>query len=192
MGKLTGNVPTVAHRLQTNENLDWLHRVRNGLDALYLISGCLAAACLVGILLMTMLQIGARLTGHSLRGASDYAGYFMAGAAFFGFPYALNQGAQIRIELFLSMMGRRRPLIERLGFVVSSVIAIWFAYHCWGLVSWSYELGDVSQGLDATPIWIPQLTMAIGVSLMAVSVVDRTLRLFITGNHGLPQSPDSL
>jgi len=169
-----------------------LRKLRNALDALYLLSGYLAAICMVGILVMTMLQIGARVTGHNFRGASDYAGYFMAGSAFLAFPYAFNEGAQIRIELFLSMMGRWRYLAERASFLTASAIAIWFAWYCWKLVYWSYLLGDVSQGMDATPTWIPQLTMGFGATLFAIAVVDRTTRLLFTGEHGLPASPDAL
>ena len=57
------------------------------------------------------------------------------------------------------------------------------------MVYWSYALGDVSQGLDATPIWIPQLSMAFGVSLLAVAVIDHGLRLLLTGDHQIPASP---
>lgn len=169
-----------------------LTRLRNGLDAMYLLSGYLAAAAMAGILVMTMVQIGARLTGHNFRGASDYAGYFMAASAFFGFPYALNAGAHIRIELFLSMMGRFRKLGENISFIVSSAIASWFSFYCWKLVYWSYMLGDISQGMDATPIWIPQLSMSVGSSLLTIAILDHTVRLLVTGNHGLPPPPDSL
>jgi hypothetical protein len=60
------------------------------------------------------------------------------------------------------------------------------------MVYWSYVLGDVSQGLDATPIWIPQLSMAFGMSLLAVAVADHGLRLIATGEHGIQASPDAV
>ena len=53
-------------------------------------------------------------------------------------------------------------------------------------------LNDISQGLDATPIWIPQLSMAIGLTVLALCVVDHSLRLILTGDHRLPASPDAL
>jgi TRAP-type C4-dicarboxylate transport system permease small subunit len=169
-----------------------LSKLRNGLDCLYRASGYLAAACMVGILAMTVLQIGARVTGYNVRGASDYAGYFMAASAFLAFPYALNEGAHIRIEIFLSLLGKRRPWMEKISFVVASFVAGWFAFYSWKLVYWSFELGDMSQGMDATPLWIPQLTMSVGASLFAVAIFDHTLRFLVTGKHGLPASPDSV
>jgi hypothetical protein len=41
-------------------------------------------------------------------------------------------------------------------------------------------------------VWIPQLSMAVGVSLMALAVVDHGLRLVITGDHGIETAPDAL
>lgn len=162
------------------------------LDRLYLYSGYLAAFFLVGIFLITMLQVVTRLMGINIRGLTDFAGYFMAASAFLAFAHTFNQGAHIRIELFLSMMGLFRRIAEWASFAVSAAIAVWLAYYAWAMVYWSYTLNDISQGLDATPIWIPQTSMAIGMSMLALAVVDHGLRLILTGDHGLPISPDAL
>lgn len=162
------------------------------LDRFYLYCGYLAGFFLVCIFLTTMLQVVSRLSGVNIRGLTDYAGYFMAASAFLAFPHTFNKGAHIRIELFMSMMGRYRVVAEWFSFLASSAIAIWLAYFAWSMVYWSSALNDISQGLDATPIWIPQLSMAIGLSILAFSVVDHTLRLMLTGEHRLPASPDAL
>lgn len=162
------------------------------LDRLYLISGYAAAACLALIFLTTVLQVLSRLSGINISGLTDYAGYFMAASAFLAFAHTFNHGSHIRIELFLSMMGRFRAVAEWFSFFVAVVVTGWLCWFAWAMVYWSYKLNDMSQGLDATPIWIPQLSMAIGLSIFAVSVVDHTLRLIITGQHQLPASPDAL
>lgn len=169
-----------------------LEKAWNRLDRLYLCSGYLAAFFLVLIFLTTMLQVASRLLGYNITGLTDYAGYFMAASAFLAFAHTFNQGAHIRIELFLSMMGRFRTVAEWFSFLVATVTAGWLAWFAWSMVYWSYKLNDISQGLDATPIWIPQLSMAIGLSILALSVVDHTLRLILTGDHRLPTSPDAL
>jgi TRAP-type C4-dicarboxylate transport system permease small subunit len=169
-----------------------LNGVWSLLDRLYLYSGYLAAFFLACIFLVTMLQVATRLAGINIRGLTDYAGYFMAASAFLAFPHTFNYGAHIRIELFLSMMGRFRRFAEWCSFIVSAAVAVWLAYFAWSMVYWSRALNDISQGLDATPIWIPQLSMAIGLSVLAVAVIDHGLRLVLTGDHGLPTSPDAL
>ena len=162
------------------------------LDRFYLCCGYLAAFFMVCIFLTTMLQVGSRWIGINIRGLTDYAGYFMAASAFLAFPHTFNRGAHIRIELFMSMMGRFRFVAELLSFSAASAIAVWLANFAWSMVYWSWTLNDISQGLDATPIWIPQLSMAIGLSVLAVCVMDHSLRLLLTGDHQLPASPDAL
>jgi TRAP-type C4-dicarboxylate transport system permease small subunit len=40
------------------------------------------------------------------------------------------------------------------------------------LVVLSREFNDVSQGNDATPLWIPQLAMALGSLVLLIAMVD--------------------
>jgi TRAP-type C4-dicarboxylate transport system permease small subunit len=162
------------------------------LDCIYLYCGYLAAFFLAGIFLTTILQVASRIVGVNITGLTDYAGYFMAASAFLAFAHTFNQGAHIRIELFLSMMGRFRRVAEWFSFVTSAAIAVWLCYFSWSMVYWSRQLNDISQGLDATPIWIPQLSMALGMTLLALCVIDHSLRLVLTGDHQLPASPDAL
>ena len=43
------------------------------------------------------------------------------------------------------------------------------------------KLHDISQGQDATPMWIPQLAMAFGTVLVAIAMWDNLIRLIFTG-----------
>jgi TRAP-type C4-dicarboxylate transport system permease small subunit len=162
------------------------------LDCIYLYGGYLAALFLVCIFLTTILQVFSRIAGVNISGLTDYAGYFMAASAFLAFAHTFNKGAHIRIELFMSMMGRFRRQAEWFSFFISAAIASWLSYYTWSMVYWSRKLNDISTGLDATPIWIPQMSMAFGVTLLAICVIDHSLRLLLTGNHQLPASPDAL
>jgi TRAP-type C4-dicarboxylate transport system permease small subunit len=167
-------------------------RIWSRLDRLYLYCGYGAAFCMVCIFAVTMVQIFGRMVGFNPRGLTDYAGYFMAASAFLAMAHTLNKGAHVRLELFLSMMGRYRIVAEWFAFAATSVIAVWLSYFSWSMVYWSFTFGDVSQGLDATPMWIPQSTMAIGFTMMAICVVDHGLRLIMTGDHGIQSAPDAL
>jgi TRAP-type C4-dicarboxylate transport system permease small subunit len=162
------------------------------LDRIYLWCGYLGAFFLCCIFLTTMLQVVSRLVGINIRGLTDYAGYFMAASAFLAFPHTFNKGGHIRIELFLSMMGRFRVVAEWFSFITTSLIALWLTYYAWSMVYWSRSLNDISQGLDATPIWLPQVSMAFGLSVLALAVIDHSLRLIIAGDHQLPASADAL
>ena len=162
--------------------------IRRALDALYLWSAYLAAAAMVIVLLVTLAQIVTRYGHITVTGLSDYAGYFMAASAFLAFAHALNRGAHVRIELILSIAGRYRYAAEVLSFSLGALISGWFAYYACRMVWWSWKYGDISTGLDATPLWIPQLSMAFGSVLFAVAIADQLLRLVLTGAHSVPVS----
>jgi TRAP-type C4-dicarboxylate transport system permease small subunit len=167
-------------------------RLTGFMDTVYLWAGYLGAAFMVVVFAITMAQIICRWFGISLNGAMAYAGYFMAASTFLAFAHTFNKGAHIRIEMFLSMLGRWRKPGEWIAFAVSSAIACWFAWYAWDMVFWSYSLGDLSQELDATPLWIPQSSMAFGLTLFALSIIDHGLRFILTGDHGLPEGGDAL
>lgn len=159
------------------------HPLRRALDRMYLLCGYFAAFCLIAILTIVTMQMVARWTGEILPGTSDYAGYFMASSTFFAFAYALNNGSHIRVNMLLNAMGGKRRWGELWCFAVASVLSIFWAYHAIKTVYWSYRLGDISQGLDATPIWIPQIAMAAGSVVFAISLIDNLVRVVLFGTH---------
>ncbi len=165
--------------------MNWL-LLRRVLDRLYLAAGVIAALFLIAMLLLIVAQMGARWTQATFRGAPDYAGYCMASASFFAFAHALNRGAHIRVGLLLNALGERsRHWLEVWCFFVGSVASTYIAWFAIKAVRWSYKFHDISQGQDATPIWIPQLSMAIGASLLAICFWDNLVRLLFTRTHNL-------
>ena len=46
------------------------------------------------------------------------------------------------------------------------------AYYSIRLAYLSFDFNDISTGNDATPLWLPQLTMALGTAVLAIALVD--------------------
>ncbi len=162
-----------------------LRIVRRTLDGLYLLGGVVGAVFLILILLLIVAQMVARWTGNVFPGATDYAGYCMAAASFFAMAYALNRGAHIRVSLFLTALGRYRRWGEIWCLGIASALSIYFAYYAIKSVVWSRKLNDISQGLDATPVWIPQMAMAMGTTLLAIALIDNLIRMVFAGTSGI-------
>jgi TRAP-type C4-dicarboxylate transport system permease small subunit len=159
--------------------------LRRLLDGLYFAGGVLAALCLVSILVIIVAQMVARWTGLTFPGAASYAGYAMAGASFLAFAHALNRGAHIRVSLLLAALGRHARWLEVWCFGIGAALAWFLARYAIKAVYWSWKLKDVSQGQDATPLWIPQLAMATGAVLLAIALTDHLLRVLFTGDAGI-------
>jgi TRAP-type C4-dicarboxylate transport system permease small subunit len=153
------------------------------LDRVYLWAGYAAAACICLILFVTVTQIVTRYLGINVRGLSSYAGYLMAASTYLGLAHALSRGSHIRIETVSKLFGSRKIYIDLFAFSAGMVIATWFAWYCCNMVYTTFVLEDVSTDLDATPLWIPQATMAIGSVLFAIAMADNFLTLLLTRKY---------
>ena len=155
------------------------------LDRLARASGAAAAASLAAIALVIGAQIVARLMGQQIPAADDFAAWAMAASAFLALPYALRNGDHIRVTLIAQML----PMSWQRGFdtlatAIGVALASWAAWSVVGFVLDSWRFGEVAQGMLAVPLWIPQLSMAVGMALFALMMVDRLLRVSL----GLPLS----
>lgn len=165
--------------------------LRAGLDALYRLGGMLAALSLFGVFAIIVAQMIARWSGISLRGSNDYAGYLMAASSFLAFATALDRGYHIRVTMLHSIFGKKTVRwFEVWAFGIGTVTAIYVAWYACKAVVWSRKLGDLSQGLDATPLWIPQTAMAAGAILLALAFLDNWVRVIFTGRHGVSEISD--
>jgi TRAP-type C4-dicarboxylate transport system permease small subunit len=158
--------------------------VRRFLDFLYQASGVMAALCLIAILGLIVLQMLARWTGEVFPGAPNYAGYAMAAASFFAFVNALAHGAHIRVSILLNAVPPRvKWLLDMWCFGLGAAIAGYFTYYASTFVYWSWKFKDVSQGQDATALWIPQSVMIIGGGLLTLCLLDNFFHLLLRGEH---------
>jgi len=162
--------------------------IRRILDSLYLTGGVMAALCLIAIVCLIVLQIASRNLGFSFRGGPEYAGYAMAAASFLGFAYALNHGAHIRVSLLISALGKYRFWGEIWCYGMGTIITTTFAWFACKFTAESYRFNDISSGLDATPLWIPLISMSVGSILLAVCFWDNLITLLITGTSNIRET----
>ena len=161
-----------------------MRALRRVFDFLYVAAGVMAALCLIAILALIVAQMVARWTGEIFPGAPDYAGYAMAAASFLAFANALNRGAHIRVSILLNAVppGPKR-LLEIWCFALAAAIAWYFTYYAYWFVYWSWKFKEISQGQDATHLWIPQSVMVIGGGLLAIALTDNLVQVLIKGQH---------
>ena len=147
--------------------------LRRALDHLYDGAAVLAAVCMLGLLVMVLLSIISRQLHFNVPGTDSYAGFLMAGAGFLALAHTLKRGEHIRVTLLIgSLSPRWKRGFELWALSIASLLALLFAvYSC--KLSWqSHAFNDVSTGNDATPLWIPQLAMALGTTVLCIAFVD--------------------
>jgi TRAP-type C4-dicarboxylate transport system permease small subunit len=147
--------------------------LRAVLDRLYLAAGILAAFFMVGTLSMVIAGVAGRLLNFNLPGTDAYAGYCMAAAGFLALAHTLKRGEHIRVTLILEHVGPgAQRALELWALGMATVLAALFAYYSVRLSWQSWDFHDISTGNDATPLWIPQLTMALGTVVLCIAFID--------------------
>ena len=137
--------------------------MRKLLDGLYDGAAWLAALFMIGVLAMVLLSIVSRQFGFHVAGTDAYAGYAIAAALFLALPSTLLRGEHIRVTLLLERLPAGwRAAFEWWSLAAGAALAIYLAWFSVRLVWVSYSTHDISPAADATPLWIPQLAMALG------------------------------
>ncbi|MGQ0664519.1 MAG: TRAP transporter small permease [Pseudomonadota bacterium] len=163
--------------------------MRRALDALYDACAWIAGAFLVLILLNILVQVLGGIVAFYIRGTDAYAGYCMAGASFFALAHTLKRGEHIRVTLIVQRLtGRPRRWLELWCLAVAVFLSGNFAYYSWKMVWWSWTFTDVSSAQDRTPLWIPQLVMAVGVSILVLAFIDELVQV-IRGREPAAAAP---
>ncbi|NIR29479.1 MAG: TRAP transporter small permease [Gammaproteobacteria bacterium] len=168
--------------------------MRKPLDLLYRGSGALAAVFLAAICGVVLLQVGANLidtfadwlTGEPIGlvvpSYAEFAGFFLAAASFLALAYTLRAGGHIRVSLVIQHLSRaRRRWIELWCTAAAGALCAYFAFYSIRLVLESIEYGDVSPGMIAVPLWLPQSGIALGLVILTVALVDEFLEVLRGG-----------
>lgn len=147
--------------------------MRRLLDSLYAASAWLAGISMIGVLIMVLLTMLSRSLGFAAPGTDAYAGYAMAGAGFMALASTLKAGEHIRVTLILGMLkGKAHKTLEVAALLIATVLSGFLAFYSSHLVWQSWEIEDISVGIDATPLWIPQIFMALGTLIFFIAFCD--------------------
>ena len=166
--------------------------MRKALDALYNSAAALAALFLVGLFGMVLLSIVSRQLNFHVPGTDAYAGYLMAASGFLALAHTLKRGEHIRVTLILAALtGRWKKGMELWALAFASALTAMFAWYGCRLAWQSRTFHDISTSSDATPLWIPQIGMAVGTVILAIAFLDE-LVLEIRGQRIAQSSDEAL
>jgi TRAP-type C4-dicarboxylate transport system permease small subunit len=147
--------------------------MRRILEGLYDGAAWLAALAMIGVLLMVLLSIVSRQFGFHVAGTDAYAGYSMAAAGFLALAHTLKRNEHIRVTLLLGRLkGRARHGLELWALTAAVFLSGLFAFYSVRLAWVSRAINDMSTSSDATPLWIPQIGMAVGTVILLVAFID--------------------
>ena len=143
------------------------------LDKFYRFLMFLACLSMVSAFLTIILGVAAREFGWDIPGLDAYAGYSIAAALFLALPGTLKHGDHIRVTLLLDRVSPRvRNILEWWSLGAGLALTGYMAWYA-GRLAWvSYATHDISPGADASPLWIPQISMAVGAIVLFIALLD--------------------
>lgn len=150
--------------------------MRRFLDRLYLASGAMGALFIALIAALMIAQSVLREFGVRTGAVNDVVAWFCAAASFFAMAHAFKHGDFVRVTLLLEHVSeRKRRALEIVCLSIGSVCVAYLAWWANKFTYDSYVFNEMAQGLLPIPIWIPQLSFALGSLLLLVAVVDELI-----------------
>lgn len=153
------------------------------LDKFYRFLMFLSCVSMVLAFASIMLGVAAREFRWDIQGLDAYAGYAIAATLFLALPSTLKHGDHIRVTLLIQRLpARAQNVLEYWCLLAASALSVYLAWFACRLVWVSYTTHDVSPSADASPLWIPQLAMALGCIGFAVAFLH-ALWARLNGRH---------
>ncbi|TQS70735.1 TRAP transporter small permease [Rhodobacteraceae bacterium] len=141
-----------------------------------------AATGLVLVALVSLVCLEALLRGgfnYSLGFAEELTGYGVVFVTFFGAALALRGNAMFQVHFLLDTWpeGTRRWLI-RAFVLIALVICVILAWKTKDLTLSSFSRGKFAPTVLRTPLWMPQIMLPAGFSVLAFFLVEQLLLTF--------------
>jgi TRAP-type C4-dicarboxylate transport system permease small subunit len=150
--------------------------MRKLLDRLYLGAAYVAASCVLLIMVLMIAQSILREMHVRTGAVNDVVAWLCAAGSFFAMAHAFKHGDFVRVTLLLEKVSdaaKRRFEIAALSIAVIAVGYLMFWANRFTYESWAFN--DIAQGLLPLPMWIPQLSFALGSILLFVAVLDELI-----------------
>lgn len=157
--------------------------IPQAVDRLSVGFGYLAGAMYVVLAFFITYDVLARKWGAFLglpttQVTDEISGYMLALAATWGFAYALRCGSHVRIDVvFPYLAPRLKALVDVTAFALMTLFAAVVAWKIWALVADSWQSGLRSSTYLLTPLYVPQIILGVGFSLLALAAACMALAL---------------
>lgn len=156
--------------------------IRRVLDGLYLGAGWLAGLFMLAIFVLMMLLSVGRMVALNIPAGDDFVAWCMAASAFLGLAHTFRSGELIRVGLVTDhIKGPAKRGVELLCLVIGVASVGFFAWNAVTLTWDSYRFNDISQGVIAIPLWIPQLGYSGGLVILFIAFVDELVNALMGG-----------
>ncbi len=152
--------------------------MQSPLEPLYKFTAFLAVTAMLAIAGVILADVILRQFGGQVKSSDDFAGFALVATGMLGLAPTYRRGDHIRVGLVIDRLtGTSRKLVE-IACLVFGVLALGWASWWTGRFtydSWAYN--ELSQGLVAVPLWVPQFFMFFGLFVLFIAMLEDLLRM---------------
>jgi TRAP-type C4-dicarboxylate transport system permease small subunit len=142
----------------------------------------LGGLLLLAAVILVFAQIIIRAFGGSLSGLYELATFLVVWSIFLTAGIGIQRNVHVRVDIFLLVCPPRQAYILQIISNISvSFMAGMLCYSGYMLVKESLLFGDHTIGTISIPMWVPQLIMPIGGSLMLIHSMSCLIEIIRQG-----------
>lgn len=147
------------------------------INLLSLVGGVVSAICLLVVaVIITYEALMRYLFNSPTIWVKEVSIYLCIAIGFLAAAYTLKNNGHFAITIFVDLLSpaKRRKLrivTHLMGIIYSSVLL----YKGIELVTFSYEINDVSTSLLEVPLWIPKMLVPVGCSVLTLQFVNKLI-----------------
>lgn len=153
-------------------------------DSLSLLSALLAAAMMVGMLLLILAEVVARnLYDSSTYVAPEFVAYGLATFTFLGLGYTLAQGQLLHVNVLSERISPfTRRMLAIAGAVLTLILTAFLAWQFLKSMLVNFRNGTIGPSIAEVPLWIPEAILLAGMGVFMIQLVAEILTLIFPDN----------
>lgn len=138
----------------------------------------LSALLLVSLTLLILIEIFIRyFFDLSTMIADEYSGYLYLALIFMGLSFAFNEDAHIRINILTSKLSKKsNRFVDVIAGIITIFVLVFALYRTILFTYDSYSMEMLSEAVSATPLYLTQLVMPLGITLFLLSLLVFVLK----------------
>jgi len=158
-----------------------LNATHTRLTQLARFSAVLGGMGILAIAIMVTMDVFARkFFGTSLGGATELSGLIFAIGTVIAYPFMLLDRASIRIDVvYAKLRVKARAILDFVAMAVVLYFGGMLTHSAYELLTRSWRLNSVTNGVLSVPLWIPQSLWVLGLFLLTLTALFLVIRAFI-------------
>ena len=143
------------------------------IDGISNIGGYFSGVVVIAMMSLIMVEVFMRYVLRKPPAVADEtSAYMLVGLVFIGLAYAWKEKGHVRIEFIITRIPARASQWIRLATLTIALIWVIIALNgAYDFVLFSFETGTKSQSWLRIPLYLPQLPIVIGFSLLTLQLV---------------------